>query len=180
MTAKNKNRRERNLAELRRKYGHLDSPLRESEDYSVDLLATVAAQLLIGSDYDEAITRAVKLLDACQKYVTERWIDAVRPKLLDKRRHVPFKDAVKDITGYLDAEYARETFYEFFAAIISHLYGGGPVDKQEFEALVQRHIDQGFAPETVILLNTLFFRYWPIIQKRLPKKAQRKRKRKSA
>jgi hypothetical protein len=178
MSAKNKNRRERNLAELRRKYGAIDSSLKEKEEYSVDLLATVASHLLVGNDYTEAITRAVGLLDACRWYVGVEWIESIQPKLLDKRRHVPFTEAVKDITGYSDNEHARETFYDFFAEIISLLHGKG-VEKQEFEALVQRHIDEGFAPETIILLNSLFFRYWRMIQRRLPKKRANRPKKKA-
>jgi hypothetical protein len=84
--------------------------------YPIELVAGVAVHLIKDRDYRSAARDALQLIDACKgvilEYEAERR-DKVAESVLSAQPLVPFRKAVRSITGEDRLDRAEEKFYRF-------------------------------------------------------------------
>jgi hypothetical protein len=135
-------------------------------------VASLAVQLVKGDDYQAAARAALQIIDGCEDAIREHEAERIkkhRELMLSLAPDVPYRTAVKRVTGEKRFDRAEEKFVRFAREILSDDEdpGGGQ--------LLTAWKQKGFALQTVQELTVIFERWWRQAKKEARRKGAKTR-----
>lgn len=156
-----KKRKANNKAPAQFKPSRLKMLFRD-DDYPLSLVASLAVQLHEAKPIDAA-RRAFQLLEACEEVAAERWAAVKEREWQRPDATILFNDAVRQITGHKDLEYATG---KYRAVLMRAAFGGMFADDTEpaagpnddlvivVDEVIRRQRKSGIPAPLVLLLAT--------------------------